>query len=150
MGRPWHWRGQMLASTLLWGTVIGIIHFVAVGALYGNPFVDRMYQAAMASDPAVRRWPSRGRYLVTQLLGTQIEVYVVTLVFLWMRPLVAPPGLLGALLFGLALAGVRVYPRFWNMWIQSTYPRRLLAVEVVNGTIGTLLVALGLELLPTA
>jgi hypothetical protein len=41
---------------------------------------------------------------------------------------------------------VRVYPRFWNMWIQTSYPRRLLAIEIVNGTIGTLAIALFLEL----
>lgn len=52
-------------------------------------------------------------------------------------------------LIGLALllAAVRVYPRFWNMWIQSTYPRHLLAIEVVNGTLSTFLVVGGLALL---
>ena len=38
-------------------------------------------------------------------------------------------------------------PRFWNVWIQSTYPRHLLAVDVVNGTLGTLLVVLVLDAL---
>jgi hypothetical protein len=31
------------------------------------------------------------------------------------------------------------------MWIQTNYPNRLLAIEVVNGTIGTLVIALFLQ-----
>jgi len=33
------------------------------------------------------------------------------------------------------------------MWIQSTYPRHLLVVEVVGGILGTLLVVLVLDAL---
>ncbi len=32
------------------------------------------------------------------------------------------------------------------MWIQTTYPFRLLLVEVVNGTIGTLVICVFLQL----
>jgi hypothetical protein len=31
------------------------------------------------------------------------------------------------------------------MWVQTTYPNRLLAVEVVNGTLGTLVIAIFLQ-----
>jgi hypothetical protein len=31
------------------------------------------------------------------------------------------------------------------MWVQSTYPNRLLAVEVVNGTLGTLVISCVLQ-----
>src|SRR5690242_11292612 len=115
----------MVGSTLWWGLVAGVAHFVAIGLLYGNPLVDRVYARATDSSPAVRRWPSRTRYLVTQFLGTQVEVYLLTIGFVWLRPLVTLSGLAGATVLGLLFAGLRVYPRFWNMWIQSTYPRHL-------------------------
>lgn len=137
----------MLSSVLLWGTVVGIIHFVVVGLLYGNPVVGRLYQTAMEDEPGVKRWDSQPRYLVAMFLGTQVEVYILAIAFLWLRPLVPTPGIAGALLLGAVLTGVRVYPRFWNMWIQSTYPNRLLAIEVVNGVIGTLIIVVGLQLL---
>lgn len=48
---------------------------------------------------------------------------------------------------GLAFSGMRVYPRLWNKWIQSTYPGRLLAIEFVNGIASTFCITLALELL---
>ena len=67
--------------------------------------------------------------------------------YVWLGPLLDVDGLPGTLLLGGLFAGLRVYPRFWTMWVQSTYPRRLLAVEVVNGVLGTLVVVLTLHVL---
>lgn len=137
----------MIASILIWGTAAGLVHFVAIGLLYGNPWVDRIYARAADADPAVRRWASRPRYLLTQFLGTQVEIYIIAAGYFWLRGIVPQPELAVAALLGLLFAALRVYPRFWNMWIQTTYPRRLLAVEVVNGTIGTFVIMLSLLLL---
>lgn len=131
----------------LFGSIIGIAHFVVVGALYGNPFVARLYRAAEANEPGVRSWPSRGRYLVTQFLGTQVEVFILAAAYFWLRPLVGIHGVAGTLLLALLLAAVRVYPRFWNMWIQSTYPTVLLKVELVNGILSSIVIVIGLDLL---
>ena len=124
-------------NVLTFGSLVGVIHFIVVGALYGNPLVDRLYKEAQAHHPAVRRWPSMPRYLATQFVGTQVEVFLLCAAFLWLRPMVGPTGVSTTLLLGALLGAVRVYPRFWNMWIQSTYPRKLLAIELVNGTLGT-------------
>jgi hypothetical protein len=132
-------------TVLLWGAVAGLVHFAFIAAAYGNPIVDRISAQAEATSPAVKQWASKPRYFVTQFFGTQVEVYILTLGFVWLRPLVGPPGYFGALLLGSLLAAIRVYPRFWNMWVQTTYPNRLLAVEVVNGTLGTLVIALFLQ-----
>ncbi len=134
----------MFASIIIWGSLAGLVHFVLVGALYGNPFVDRIYAAAQAGEPGVRAWSSKPRYLLTQFLGTQVEVFVLTAGYFGLRGWLATgrESLGAALLIGLLFAGLRVYPRFWNMWIQSTYPGRLLAIEVVNGTLGTFAVVL--------
>lgn len=137
----------MIASILIWGTCAGLVHFIVTGLLYGNPWVDKMYANAVAASPAVRRWPSRPRYLATQFLGTQIEVYIIAAGYFWLRPLVPLSGFGTAALLGFLFAALRVYPRFWNMWIQSTYPRQLLAVELVNGAIGTFAIAFSLQLL---
>lgn len=141
---------DLIVSVLAWGTLTGVIHFVAIGILYANPWVDRLYARAAERDAAVRKWPSRPRYLVTQFLGTQVEVYIIAAGYLWLRPLIPMPWLGAAMLLGLLFAAVRVYPRFWNMWIQSTYPRPLLAVELVNGTIGTFVMTLSMQLLSRA
>jgi hypothetical protein len=130
----------MGATVLLWGAVAGVVHFAFIALAYGNPIVDRISAKAESESPAVRQWASKPRYFVTQFLGTQIEVYILAIAFVWLRPLVDVHGYGGASLLGAMFAAIRVYPRFWNMWVQTTYPRRLLAVEVVNGTLGTLVV----------
>jgi hypothetical protein len=132
-------------TVLLWGAAAGTVHFVFIALAYANPIVDRISAKAEAESPAVRQWASKPTYFVTQFLGTQIEVYILTIGFLWLRPVVEFHGYVGALLLGALFAAIRVYPRFWNMWVQTTYPRRLLAVEVVNGTLGTLVIALFLQ-----
>ncbi len=74
-----------------------------------------------------------------------MEVYLLTVAFLWLRPLIPTPSFTGAFLLGGMLAAIRVYPRFWNMWIQTTYPNRLLTIEPINGTIGSLVIAAFLQ-----
>ena len=138
-------RGGQTLSVLFWGAAAGVVHFVFIGFAYGNPLVDRLSAKAEAESPAVKQWPSKPKYFLTQFLGTQVEVYLLTLGFCWLRPFVEPRGYGGALLLGLLFAAIRVYPRFWNMWIQTTYPNRLLAIEVVNGTLGTLVIAVFLQ-----
>ncbi len=135
----------MGATILLWGAVAGVVHFVFIALAYGNPIVDRLSAQAEATSPAVKQWASKPRYFVTQLLGTQVEVYTLTTAFVWLRPLIGSGGYSGALLLGSLFAAIRVYPRFWNMWIQTTYPNRLLAIEVINGTLGTLVISVFLQ-----
>jgi hypothetical protein len=135
----------MLAHTLLWGLAAGAVHFALIGILYGNPLIDGIYREAGERSPAMKKWSSRGRYLVTQFLGTQVEVFILAFAFLWLRASVGVAGWTGALLLGVLLAAIRVYPRFWNMWIQSAYPNKLLAIEAVNGTLGTLAIVLFLQ-----
>jgi hypothetical protein len=138
---------SVVSSALLLGTLVGLAHFAVVGVLYGNPWIDGLYRRAMETEPGVRRWSSKPKYLLTQFLGTQLEVYALSLAFFWVRSLGAASTGPAVLTAGLVFAALRVYPRFWNMFIQSTYPRRLLAVELVNGVLSTLVVVFGLHLL---
>ena len=138
---------SIILSVLLWGTVIGVVHFVVVGLLYQNPYVARLYKKH-GEDPGVRKWVSTARYMILMFVGTQIEVYLISASYLYLTSLLGKT-LTYSCILGLIVAAIRVYPRFWNMWIQSSYPRRLLAVEVVNGTIGSFVIVLGLHVLPT-
>ncbi|MDY0062962.1 MAG: hypothetical protein RBU45_24350 [Myxococcota bacterium] len=137
----------MIGDILLWGLVVGLAHFVVLGALYQNPFVARLYAEAAGKEPGLRVWASQPRYMLAMFLGTQVEVYALTAAYLGLRPYVPLTGWPEALALGGVFAVLRVYPRFWNMWIQSTYPGRLLAVEAVNGCLGTVFIVLGVQLL---
>lgn len=138
-----------MLDILLWGAVTGLIHFCVLGAAYGNPFVDRYYSEAQKNHPGVKAWASKPMYMISMFLGTQVEVYILAFAFAWLRPLVGVEGLAGAALLALVFSGIRVYPRSWNMWIQSTYPTRLIVIETINGVISTFVVVLCLHwLLP--
>jgi hypothetical protein len=137
----------VLSAVLLRSAIAGVVHFFFIALAYGNPIVDRISAKAEAGSPAVKQWRSKPGYFVTQFFGTQVEVTILAVGFVWLRPLVQLPGYGGGLLLGFLFAALRVYPRFWNMWIQTTYPNRLLAVEVVNGTLGTLVICAVLQAL---
>ncbi len=138
----------MIFDILIWGFVIGIIHFFIGGLLYLNPLVARHYEEGKNAS-AVRVWDNQKEYLLKMFLGTQIEIYILTTVYLYLRQEFASPYTFStALILAVLSALLRVYPRFWNMWIQSTYPRRLLFIEIINGVIGTFVIILGLWLLP--
>lgn len=135
----------MLYNVLVWGLVAGIGHFVFIGLLYGNPFVAKQYDEAMKTQPSVRNWPSPGKYRLIQFLGTQVEVFILALSYFLFRPAMNDSGWSSVMVLGAVLALVRVYPRFWNMWIQTTYPRNLLLIEIINGTLGTFAILAILE-----
>jgi hypothetical protein len=86
---------RMIITILLWGAVAGLVHFVLIGILYGNPITERISAKAEAESPAVRKWPSKVKYFVTQFFGTRVEVYILTFAFVWLRPLVGINGYVG-------------------------------------------------------
>lgn len=61
-------------------------------------------------------------------------------IFALVKPVLPEVLLIKGLVFGLILVAVKIFPRFFDMWIQSTYPNKLLIVEFVNGTIGSFII----------
>src|SRR5437667_1769165 len=99
----------MWFDLLLYGSLAGLVHFAVMGLLYGNPIIGQTYARAMASEPGVKRWPSRQRYLLVQFLGTQIEVYVITSAYLVARDLGHMTGFGGVVVVGTVIAALRLY-----------------------------------------
>lgn len=137
---------NIILRTLIWGTLVGVIHFIIVGILYQNPIIAKIYKET-SSDPGVKKWNNQFKYIISMFLGTQIEIFIMTIGYLFLISILGKT-FTNTLILALILAGIRVYPRFWNMWIQSTYPNRLLVIEFINGTIGTFIIIFGLYLLP--
>ncbi len=124
---------------LLWGFVAGIIHFLVLGVLYMNPVVEHIYKSTQGHS-AVKRHKNQKEYILKMFLGTQVEVYIVTASFLYLRQFIDLDIWPTTIMLGLIFSGIRIYPRFWNMWIQTNYPNKLLVIEFVNGTIGTFII----------
>ncbi len=129
-----------MTEFILENLLIGVLHFVFVGVLYGNPLIDQLYQKAQRSNPGVRTWKNKRHYLLLQFLGTQVEVTLLQLAVVIFSLQNLSLSSLEAVTAFATLTAIRVYPRFWNMWIQSTYNRLLLGVEVINGVLSSVFI----------
>jgi len=130
-----------IIQTISGGFVASIVWFIVGGALYMNPFVAKIYKGA-ENSPALKKWPSVPKYIGLQYVGILAQCLLFAFVFALVKPVLPDGVLMKSLIFGLILIAVKIFPRFFDMWIQSTYPNRLLAVEFVNGTIGSFVIGL--------
>lgn len=117
-----------------------VVWFIVGGALYQNPFVAKIYKNAEES-PGLKKWASVPRYVGLQYAGIVAQCLLWAFVFVLVKPALPGGLLMQGLVFGLILVAVKIFPRFFDMWIQTTYPHKLLAVEFVNGTIGSFVIA---------
>lgn len=127
--------------TLLGGFVASVAWFVVGGALYMNPFTAKIYKDAEGS-PGLKKWPSVPKYIGLQYVGILAQCLLWAFVFTLVRSALPEGVLVKGIMFGLIIVAVKIFPRFVDMWIQSTYPNKLLAVEFVNGTIGGFIIGL--------
>ncbi|MBF6170180.1 hypothetical protein [Nocardia blacklockiae] len=124
-----------------WGLVAGVVNTVAMAVLYGNPWVARVHAAQGKTGAAgAGRGGSRG--LGARLLGDQLEVYVITVGYAWLHPLLPWNSLVGALALATLFAALRVCAPVWALWTQGTYSGRYLAVEVAAGLVSSLVIVL--------
>jgi hypothetical protein len=122
--------------TILGGIIASVVWFVIGGALYMNPVTDKIYKSA--DNSAVREWPSLSKYLGLMFLGGVLAQYTLwALVFVLVKPALPGGAFSQGIVFGLVLIAIKIWPRFFDMWIQTTYPNRKLVVELINGSIGS-------------
>ena len=129
-----------ILQTILGGFVASIVWFIVGGALYMNPFVAKIYKG-VENSPVLKKWLSVPRYIGLQYVGILTQCFLWAFVFALAKPVLPDGVLMKSLAFGLILVAVKIFPRFFDMWIQSTYPNKLLAVEFVNGTIGSFVIS---------
>jgi hypothetical protein len=122
------------------GGAAAVIWFVVGGLLYMNPPVAKIFKKAEGS-PALRVWKKQPVYLLVTFLGVLAQGLLWAFVFYFIRPVLPGTFWLDTLLFGIGLFVVKIIPRFIDMAIQTTYPKPLLAMEFVNGTISCFVMA---------
>lgn len=130
-----------ILQTVLGGFVASVAWFIVGGALYMNPFVARIYKDA-GNSPAMKKWTSVPKYLGLQYAGVLAQCLLWAFVFALVKPVLPEGILLKGVSFGLILVAIKIFPRLFDMWIQTSYPNRLLAVEFVNGTIGSFVIGM--------
>ncbi len=126
--------------TLLAGVAAAAAWFVVGGALYMNPLVARAYKNAQAS-PALKKWPNVPKYIGLQFVGILVQCLAWAFVFNLVKAALPGGVLAQGAWFGLILTAAKILGRLVDMWLQTTYPGRLLALELVNGVIGSFVIA---------
>jgi hypothetical protein len=96
------------------------VWFIVGGALYMNPFVAKIYKNA-ENSPALKKWPSIPKYLGLTYVGVFAQCLLWAFVFTLIKPVLPRGVLMKGLVFGLILIVIKIFPRFFDMWIQSTY-----------------------------
>jgi hypothetical protein len=129
-----------IVQTILGGFLASVVWFIIGGALYMNPFIAKIYKNAKDS-PGLKKWQNVPQWLIFTYIGVLIQCLLWAFVFTFIKSILPEVFLVKVFIFGLILFVVKIIPRFIDMWIQSTYPDKLLVVEFVNGTIGSFITA---------
>jgi hypothetical protein len=124
---------------LMGGTIAAIIWFVVGGILYMNPLVGRVYKRAEDS-PALKKWGSTPLYIIFQFVGILAQCILWAFVYLLVEPVLPGGAAVKGFVFAHILFVIKIFPRFFDMWIQTTYPTKILGIEFVNGTISCVVI----------
>jgi hypothetical protein len=130
-----------VVQSIIGGITASIVWFMAGGALYMNPVVAKIYKEVEVS-PALKKWSNIPKYLLLQYVGILAQCLLWAWVFTLIKPALSDEIFGRGLMFGFILVFIKIFPRFFDMWIQSTYPNKLLAIEFINGTIGSFIIAM--------
>lgn len=121
--------------------VTHLIHFIAISALYLNPLVARIYKA-YEKYPGIKNWGSQGKYVINMFMFTFLEICFISVVFICTIQAMPVNIWLHGMVFGIIISAIRIYPRFVSMYMQTKYPAKLLFIEILNGTIGSLIIGI--------
>jgi len=126
-----------MSQSILGGFLASIVWFIVGGALYMNPLVARIYKN-FENSPGFKKWNNTKKYLVNMyVFGILIQCLLFAFVYSFVKSILPGTLILNMLYFGLILMAVKIFPRLFDMWMQSTYPNKLLLIEFINGTIGS-------------
>ena len=128
-----------ILQSIVGGITASLVWFMAGSVLYMNPFVAKIYNDAQQS-PGLKKWPNTSKYLSFQFYGILAQCLLWAFVYSFLIPVLPGGTIFKGVTFGLILVAVKIFPRFVDMWTQSTYPDKLLVIEFVNGTIGSFII----------
>ncbi|PKM92330.1 MAG: hypothetical protein CVU81_01055 [Euryarchaeota archaeon HGW-Euryarchaeota-1] len=133
-------------SVIMGGILASIVWFIVGGALYMNPITAKIYKT-FENSQGIKKWKDTAKYLINMyIFGILIQCLLFALTYSFIKPILPGSLLLNTLFFGLILVAIKIFPRLFDMWLQTTYPNKLLFVELVNGVIGSFVIALILAL----
>ena len=136
-----------ILQSLMGGITATVVWFFIGAVVYMNPFVAKWYKE-FEDDPTVKNRKDMKSFLINTLIfSILIQCLIFAFVYQYIEKLLPDTLVLNALYFGIILVGMKIIPRFLDMWVQTKYPSVLLTIELVNGTIGSFVIAFVFALL---
>jgi len=122
-----------LAATIVW--------FIVGAIVYMNPFVAKIYKK-YEDDPSVKNRKDVKTFILNTLVfSILIQCFIFSFVYLYLQQILPGTLLYNTIYFGVILVAVKIIPRLFDMYVQSQYPKTLLIIEVINGSIGSFVIA---------
>ena len=134
---------ETIYQTLITGTAASIAWFIIGGVCYMNPFIDKIYKKHK-DHPSMKKWKSQSKYMINMfIVGGLIPALFLAFIYAqyFSTFLTNETVLKNIVTFTIIVSLIRIVPRFFDMWIQTSYPNKLLKIELVNGIIGTFVIA---------
>lgn len=123
-----------IPEILLNGLIVSIAWFVAGGMLYMNPVVAKIYKK-YSEHQSMKKWPTQKKYMLNMyVLAILIPSIIASFAYAFLTPI-------SIVNFALLLIGIRMIPRLFDMYMQTCYPNKLLIIELINGSLLSLLAA---------
>jgi len=130
-----------LIQGIIGGSAATVVWFVVGAVVYMNPFVAKIYKK-YEEDPSVKNRKDVKTFIInTFVFSVLIQCFIFAFVYLYIQKILPGTLLLNTLYFGIILVAVKIIPRLLDMYIQSKYPNTLLMIEVINGAIGSFVIA---------
>ena len=124
-------------KTIFGGFVASIVFFIYRSIVYKDTSVEKMRRDPQA-PAALKKWHNVPKGILFQYLVILIQCILWAVVFvLGLLFDVLPEGFyMKGFVLGSVMAIVNIVPIYFKMWIESTYPNKLLAIQSVKGIIG--------------
>ena len=132
---------------ILAGIITAIIWFVAGAILYLNPMAKEI-QDKHKKDPAVKKWKKQNEFMMFMFFfGVLIPSIIFAYVLVLISPVLPSATWPKILAFGLLLVGIKIIPRWADMAAMSSYPKDLLVMDLINGSIAMFVVSASLVMM---
>lgn len=136
-----------IVQLIIGGSAATLVWFIIGAIVYMNPFVAKIYEH-YEDDPSVKNRKDVKTFIInTFLYSVLIQCFLFAFIYLFIQPVLPGTVLMNTIYFGMILVIVKTIPRFFDMYVQSKYPTTLLFIELINGSIGSFVIAGVLALL---
>jgi len=137
----------MSFKRIILGWIVAFLIWTIVGSiLYMNPVVAEYFHK-YKDTPAIKSWDGSMNFIIYMELGMLISSLLIAIIYASIVNSLPGKTFIKGLVFGLMLIVLMILYRFFNMWMLTTYPKPLLIIDLINGTIESLFIGMSLALI---